>query len=392
MPSNLSWVLADHVGNPLRGESTAFQRRLLYGRNLFAEARCRLGLYDELCVSLFEELRNGIPQLHVLVDGERKFAGWWTPMRGAVTPEAAGEVELVFRSPFARLWGLLTAASVTYTAQDQGLIMTALIDYARTAYGGVGLLTDQSWVERTVARDRTYEHKDIGEAIAQLTEVIGGCDFYETFLDPRENNGALAQFHVVERQGSDRADVRFEHGDGTLSNCRGYEFATSAPVNHARAIGAADGTGIVAYANDSDAASAGLYGPHMATVNASDISEAATLAARAGDALRRAPAHVTAFHPDPALAPLPVGKGARFGIGDTIRWNVDDGAMQEQSSPRVQLLEIGFDDSDNVDDLVVGIDPESTGSYLVPAVPSQGDRRFVQQQQEIRRRLSALER
>jgi hypothetical protein len=102
--------------------------------------------------------------------------------------------------------------------------------------------------------------------------------------------------------------------------------------------------------------------------------------------LSPAPFHVTNFKPDPALAPLPWD---HFELGDTVRWNVTDGAMRQQLKPRVETFEVGLDDSDNIDDLLVGIDPGSAGSFITPANTA---RRYVSQQRDLLRRLSALER
>lgn len=382
-----AWVLCNGQGEPLPGAHLARGRRLIFGRNAEAEARLTVGLADRAAIELFAALRNGIPQLRVYMGQALVFSGLWTPMSGGHSVGEQSFVNLVFKDAASVLRHRLTAASVTYTATDAGLIAKALIDTTNSAHGPTSIATNAAWVEATKARDRTYEHKNIGEALVELTEVAGGFDWSPTFLDPRDNGGATMRFNVAAALGDDRPDAIFEFGAGTIENLTGYTFTTGLPVNRARAIGAQTGTPPAPLTSEqADTASESVYGTYMQAVAATDVSEAATLADKATDALRPSPAHVTAFNPDPAKAPLP---WERFWIGDTVRLNIDDGAMQEQASPRVQSIEVGFDESDNVQDVVVGIDPEGIGGYMVPVNSS---RRYVQQQQDVRRRLSALER
>ena len=376
----MQWVLCGPTGEPLPGAHVARGRRLTFSRNGEAEAILTLSLHDEACIRLFEALGNGIPQLRVYRNGTLVFSGLWTPMNGQSQTGQETNVNLVFRDAFSILRNRLTDATVTYTATDAGAIAKALIDTTNSTHGDTTILTNSSWVETTKARDRTYEHKNIAEAIVELTEVLDGFDWYPVYLDPRDNAGKTMEFHVVASMGDDQDDARFEYGDGTLSNCVGYSFSTGLPINRARAIGDA------ATSEKADTTSEAIYGTYMEQVSATDVTETATLDDKAQDALRPSPAHVTDFMPDPTLAPQPWDD---FWIGDTVRWNVDDGAMQQQSSPVVQSIEIGLDDSDNVENLKIGIDPEGAGGYLPPANTT---RRFVQQQRDLMRRLSALER
>lgn len=382
----MQWVLCGPTGEPLPGAHVSRGRRLVGVRNDAREARLTLSLEDIACIKVFEALNTGIPQLRVYRDnGDLEFSGLWTPMSGASEAGQETYVNMVFRDAFTMLRHRLTAATVTYTATDAGLIAKALIDYTNTTHGDTTIATDTSWVQLSKTRDRAYEHKTIGEAIVELTEVLDGFDWYPVYLDPRVSAGKTMEFHVAATLGADQPAARFEYGEGTLANCVGYGFTTSLPINRARALGA-DNAGTPFVSEKADATSEATYRTYMQTVSASDVAETATLDDKAQDALRPSPAHVTDFTPDPALAPLPFDD---FWLGDTVRWNVDDGAMQEQTSPRVQTIELGYDESDNLEDLKVGIDPEGGGAYLSPA---NSTRRYVQQQRDLLRRLNALER
>lgn len=389
---DLTWVLCDHTGSPLRGSHIAQKRRLVASRNRSMEARLSFGLHDEAAISVFEALRNGIPQLRVYLgnDPTPVFSGHWTPMKGSSAVDSESMVDLVFRDAFDRLaYRWTDVLTTTYTALDAGLIAKDLIDDLATAVvlmpTPTGIATNTAWIEPTKERDRTYVNKNVAEAIIELTEVIEGFDWYPTYLDPRDNAGSTMRFNVAARPaGTDRtSDVRFEYGAGTLENCSGYSFSTSLPITLFRTTGT-DPLGGDSQEGGHDAALA-RYGAYMAVAAFPDVTETATLAEHGFALLRDAPAHVTDFSPDPELSPLP---WRDFWVGDTVSWLVDDGAMQEQSAMIVQSIEIGIDDSDNIDDLKIGIDPQGAEKYIAPATST---RRYVQQQQELRRRLAALE-
>lgn len=315
--------------------------------------------------------------------------GLYAGMSGAGQADGENHVNLIFRDAFSVLRSRFTATSVTYTAQDAGQIARQLIDATHTAHGDTTIATDSAWIEATKPRDRTYESKQAAEAIIELTEVLGGFDWYPTYLDPRENAGKTMRFNVAASIGVDTPNAKFEYGDGTLFNCKAYQFTAALPVNRARGIGAQNsGAGTSLVSEKTDQASIDRYRTYMQIVSATDVSEQATLDDKTADALRPGIGLVTQFTAEPGAenCPLP---WRDFNLGDTIRWNVDDGAMQEQTSPRVQTLEVGLDDSDNIEDLVIGIDPEASGSYLAPANTT---RRYQQQQRELMRRLAGIER
>lgn len=388
-----SWILADEAGRPLPGAHIARGRRLVAQRSLELEARLTLSLHDTAAIRLFETLRNGIPQLRVYLhippetDARLVFSGLLAGMSGADQADGESHVNLIFRDAFSVLRHRFTATSVSYTAQDAGQIARQLIDATHTAHGDTTIATDPAWVTATKTRDRAYESKQVAEAIGELTEVQDPIDWWAVYLDPRENAGKTMQFHAGPPRGSDVPGAKFEFGEGTLFNCKAYGFTGGLPVNRVRGIGAQDpATGLPLVAERLDQPSIDRFRTYMQIVSATDVSEQATLDDKARGALRPGVGLVTQFTGDPALCPLPIRD---FNLGDTVRWNVDDGAMQEQTSPRVQTIEVGLDDSDNIDDLVIGVDPEASGAYLAPANTT---RRYQMQQRDLMRRLAGIER
>jgi hypothetical protein len=348
------------------------------------EARLSLSLHDRVAYELFAVLPSGLPQLRVYRGSEIVFSGHWTPMRGSGSVDGPSTLDLVFRDAFSRLGQRYTDGSVSFVAEDAGSIAQFLIETAKD-FGTHNIDTNPSWIEATKDRDRTYEYKNVAEAVIELTEVIGGFDWFPVYLDPRvsEAQQMTMEFHVAARIGQDRPTAIFEYGEGTLENCASYSFTTGLPINWVIAIGG----GTPPFVEEAiDASSRLLYNTHKVLVSATDVVESETLLDKAQDALRPGIVHVTEFKPDPALAPLP---WEDFWIGDNIRVNVDDGAFQLQIEPRVQTIEVGVDDSDNISDVVIGIDPGASGAYMPPANTT---RAYVRAQRDLQRRLSALER
>lgn len=378
MPDTWAWGLRTFGGSPLTGAHLARGRRLVYVRNHAAMALMTLSLSDPGTIAVFEELRNGIPGLTVHRNRELAFAGEWTPMSGGHDKDGNSFVNLVFKDAFSELDYRITEASETFTATDAGTIAEQLIIDTNDNYDPTAI--NVGTIEASKARDRTYSNKIISEAIIELTEVQGGFDWYPTYLDPQDSVGRTMLFNVAASYGTDQPNARFEFGAGTLDNCTGYSFTTTLPLNHVRVLGAG------ALVAEAEHPSTSVYNRYMAVIPATDVSEQATLDDKALDALRPYPVMVTQFTGDPAKCPQPWDD---FWIGDTIRFNVDDGAVQQQLEARVQTIEIGLDEDDNMDDLVIGIDPGAAGAFLSP---SNTDRRYVQQQRDVLRRLSALER
>lgn len=382
MPDRWAWVLTGNTWGPLPGgPPRPLARKLSAARNHADIATMTLGLTDRVCVELFAALRSYIPGLEVWRNDDVVFAGHWWPMSGGHIAGQAGTVDLTFKSAFALYEERLTEDPVEqYFAEDAGAIAQQLIERSDFLYGP-SPLTSSGTIEETTIRDREYSSVPVGEAIIQLTEVRGGFDWYPTYTDPAATGGRTMTFNIAARYGTDRPGARFEFGAGTLDNCSAYKFATSLPTNIVRALGA---TGLVREQADED--SQGRFGPYMKALGANDVSETATLDALALDAIRSNPAMVTEITGDPAKCPRPWDD---FWIGDTIRVGIDDGGVQEQSEPRVQTIDVSLDDSDNISELVVGFDPAAAGGYLAPA---NSTRRYVQQQRDLARRVSALER
>lgn len=350
-PGEWTFVLADENGREVREVHLArFRKWGPFVRNGASQVTLVLDLDDPAALDVAAILRNGVPRLRVYreddVDDRPSFYGYWHPQR-----ERAGDgdegLALTFRSPFAGLAFRHTRRNPgvssgpllrTFSNRDAGEIAWDLISETNSeSPTGLGRGT----VEATVSRDRTYEWKQLAEAIVALTNVRGGFDFSETFVhDPAEPD-TLALLNVHARLGQNKSKtVLFEYGDGTLGNVLGVRRSTSLPANRVVVLGE---EGMFGEAEDTD--SQATFGLFELVVSASDgTTEQTTLDAKAADLLRPFPVRVVEFTPDPVLSPSP---GKDYVVGDTVGGRCREGALSFDESVRVNGYAVNLDNDGN---------------------------------------------
>jgi hypothetical protein len=355
-------MLADRQGSTLAELTTAAGKTLTFRRNACAEVQLTMSHEDDAAALLWEAVRStGVPTLRAYRDGILRFNGHLAPFG-----EDAEEQSLltpVFRSPFGRLIGegsnrgRFTDNFIEATAQDAGAIATGLIDL----YGGTGTPGDTSAiftnadgpvviaeddfcglgigdVEATKVRDRQYQYANVGEAIVNLTNVDGGFDFVERYVD---DGATMALFDVLARQGADMPAARFEYGPGTLANVRHIARTTEPPVNKVRVLG---GSGLVAEASNDD--SIAKYGVYFAQESQTDVMEQTTLDDKAIALLRPNPVKTVQFYPDFGLDACPK-PWDDFWISDRVPFYARRGAFLEDVAVKINSVIVTVDENDN---------------------------------------------
>ncbi len=327
-------VLAAHTGTALAELSIV--PTLRWEENRPAQVTFPLPHDTAHAELLYSALGSGLPQLRAYLDGDLKFSGRFAPLQES-SDQDTSQATVTFKSPLAGLESRFRASAVTYTAEDQGDIAWALIA-DENARGETGLV--EGTITATVDRDRTYElGKQILEALIQLGEVENGVAFWETPLEPEDSAGALAEFNAGPRPGIDRSTfIKFELGDGTLDNCISVQREIKLPINRASVVG----DGVSASSGDSDSVT--KYGLWEAFETLSDVTEVATVSARAAAMVVPDPIQIVTFEPDPAAAPRPWDE---WWLGDTVSFKADRDALQISTTARPRALEIVLDDQGN---------------------------------------------
>lgn len=332
-----TWVLCDHAGQPVTEISNAAERRFVARRNQGRQAQITMSHDDAEAIRLLDLTGNGVPQLRYYRDGTLRLSAYLTSIDGQLSEDGQDQLTAIFKDPFGRMLGDGSEtgrhlfAAVEFTAQDQGSIGWDLID-ALNDDSDTGIR--EGTIETTTTRDRSYEAgKNVGEALVQLTEVIGGFDFEILPLDPTDEDGKLGEYTVYAEQGEDRDDLLWGFGKSTMANVQAVARTITQPVNRVRMV---TGEGLVA--DEQDAASLAKFGRWSRALSApTDVVVQATLDQQAEDRLRPTWVKVTAFTPDPTIGPQPFDD---YWIGDTGRFRGMQGAFNEAFVPRVEAVTI----------------------------------------------------
>lgn len=348
MGASWTWFLDDANGSGLCELSTASGRSISYKRNTYSEATFTIGHEDDAASLLTAALSStGIPTLRAYrrpptaSAGVLQFRGYLVAVQSEA--DESSLMTCTFRSPFGRLVGngsdaarFLTAVQ-TFLGQDAGAIAKGLVDIAN-ADGATGLTCPTPPTTKT--RDRTYPvGQNIGQAIVDLSAVLDGFDFFETYLDGV--GGTFSQLNIVAQQGSDNGAARFEYGAGTLGNIQHISHTSSAPINRAIVIG---GNGLSA--TKDDLTSQAKYGLFPTLQSASDVMEQATLDDKAQALLRPNPVQTIAFTPEVGMDSCPAFFDD-YGLGDTVRIYARRGGLNVNAVARVNAATVVIDDEGN---------------------------------------------
>jgi len=231
----------------------------------------------------------------------------------------------------------LTADSITYTGIDQGAIAWALINDSQTkAHGDFGIT--QGTITTGILRDRTYESKNIKEAIEELAACEDGFDFCI------EADKVFQVFYPM--RGTQLGNFVFEYGKNIIEVTEDL----LKPINMAFVLGAGEGENMLR-TTVSDAASISLYQNRETLLSLKDVSEQDTLVERGQDFINEnaLPKKLIGLkvnaENDPELG--------SYWLGDKICVKVDCGRMQIDGYRRIYGIEVNIDDDGKEDVTVI---------------------------------------
>lgn len=315
-------------------------------------------------------------------DGTLRFNGKvWEPLT-----KSAKTVSVVARDPLAEFIQRRARAEANYTATNNagGPWDAGQIAYDRLAvqnalvntYLGAGTRQASANRIRTVVVDQKE-----GDALDELAGAAGGF-FYKA--RPVDNiAGTLALLDILyPSAGSNREEVRFEYGDGTLDNLADYEQIEMLPLNRMTVSSSAtDGGRIAQWAEDLP--SQALYGLFEDSTTFSDVTDTTLLLQQAQASIKTSPPLTLKLTPS-LDAPLLY---TDFNIGDFVRLRIIHGSVDFYGWVRV--LEATLDIDENAVRSLSGITVELLTGDQLTVDP---DKLFIAQRDEQRRRLEALER
>ena len=140
-----------------------------------------------------------------------------------------------------------TDAVRQYTSTDAGAIVignsSSLINYTQSKTNG-HLGISKGSITTTTDRDRTYEYKNILEAIMDLTKVDGGFDFDFTYGKSASGDLDKVYLNIYSNKGSYKSVPTLEVGVNvqTVSIMSDKDI-----INQVDAVGAGNGEGVITY-------------------------------------------------------------------------------------------------------------------------------------------------
>lgn len=354
------FVVADTAGTLLGEVVGANARRVTWRLKAAADAACTIDGRTEAALALSELATD----LVVLRDGVRVFRGRIGPLADDLEADKH-DVSIQAADYRAVLGRRQLYDDVVFAAVDQAQIALDLVDYAQALTGGdLGIVQGVGFPAATgVVRDRTYEAgKWIGEAIAQLSEVIDGFDWEV------DSDLALNVFYP-ERGATPEVVLRYG------ANVTKLKRATE-PSGFANALRVTGESTLVPEDRESADLAVAPEGRWDAQAGYPDVVEQTTLEERADFlVIERAVLEPT------YIATLRSGWWAgpdHLWLGDYVPLSVRSGRLDETELRRVTELAVAVDE--NGKELVtvtLGLPPEPSAGRRTP---------------ELVRRLEVLER
>lgn len=235
-----------------------------------------------------------------------------------------------------------TAGTRTFTATDQSTILWTLINESQSQTDGnfgvtLGTLTS------SIARDRTYEYKNIYDAIVQMTEVINGMDV--------EITPAKVFNTYYPKIGSVREDIIFNYP----GNIQSIGFTRRGSEVYNRVIARGGGFGQDAIKTEAvDTALRSRHKLREEVVEYSDVSKLTTLQQHADKDV----ADKSKFNdlPEITLVSGATPEFGTYGIGDVVQIQINEDYevfSVLNSSFTIEEIKVDVTDGD-VEDITIG--------------------------------------
>lgn len=225
-----------------------------------------------------------------------------------------------------------------YTNTDAGQIAWDIINTVQTGTNASFGISAGS-IPASVNRDRTYEFKNVKDAIEGLSSlnINNGFDFE---ID------ANKQFSVFyPRKGLDKSDLVFEYGKNILSFSETLDATDMA--NEILVLGSGNGSEMITSVRDSNATTQSQYKIRQKVLSFKDVIETATLNDN-GDkelALRQVQQQIISLKTKGNLEPF----YGSYVVGDSVRVKINYGIISIDTLFRIYGIKVKISDEDDED-------------------------------------------
>lgn len=229
-----------------------------------------------------------------------------------------------------------TAASVTYTGIDAGLIFWNTINTSQLKSNG-NLGITQGTIEATQDRDRTYNNKNLLELGIELSDVLGGFDFEIT------DNKAL---NISAVQGTDLTNtvvLQYRYNLKTVSIDEDF----SNPCNNAIVLGEVVSATDLSRVDRPDIATQVKYRLREMVMTADNVVDADTLNAKGDVMLYKYKEPLIKIDFEVVRGMIDV---TQFGLGDMVRIIINKGCYDIDDTYRIFEWTVDYNE-DNTEKL-----------------------------------------
>lgn len=283
-----------------------------------------------------EILKPGINEIRVR-RGQKYIWGGQISRVEAILEGASGTVALTAAGFLDLFKDRFTAAARVFTNTDAGTIAWTLLEESQKTAGNYDPVKDfgvrAGTIQASVNRTRTYEFKEIKDAVIQLSEVINGFDFE---IDHEK------KFHVFyPKQGQLKPELVLRY-PGTIGRLV-LPIDASQMANQVIARGSGLGASQPIVQRDQTGVQA-AYRIRQRIVDYPDVIEDATLEQHADEILRveSVPYEI----PEIELLPNTDPHIKDFWLGDVIRVKASQGLVQIDNDYRIDQIDVEVDEND----------------------------------------------
>ena len=328
-------IIAKASNGDSLGEFQTF-RNLQFGKRLNNYGTCsfQVPVTDDKLTSLIALREYGI---EVYRNENLIWAGEQVNREGNLDNKKDNWATITCYDWFEQLNSRYTGETRTFAGVDAGLIAWTLIDESQVIVNGDFGIT-QGTLTATQNRDRTYNNKNIAEAIIELSNVINGFDF-------EINNSKV--FNVYPTIGIDRsADIVLEYGTNVTSVRITEDF--SHPVNKAIVLGDSGVPADPLRVEREDVPSEVLYKIREDLDNEMSVIETGTLEAKGDSILRKYGLPLIKVSMGIVRSTTPTIDD--FSLGDLIRFKIKTGIYNLDDIFRIFEWQVNYN-TDNTETL-----------------------------------------
>lgn len=319
-------VIKDNSGNKIGDIQDFDELKWTHVLNREGDCSFTLPLKSENTKIQMMDLRRS--NVEIYEDGVIQWGGFIHSISTKIT--YGDDILTVFCKGYLALLKTRICVSATYTATDAGAIAWGLINTSQSqTYGDMGITSGT--IQTSVQRDRTYQYKNIYDALIDLSEVING---YDIMIDTQKR----LQIYYPQKGTIKTDTIIFRHGENISTTDYSEDFIDG--VNRAIVLGSGFGSAMSTATVDNTTLQSQYY-LMEGIVNQKSIEGTTSLQAHGEDEILKKGVARREYIITQIPGTYPTLNDIE--TGDWIRLSVDYGRVQIEDVVRVKMIEISVE-------------------------------------------------